>query len=387
MKLDRELDSILHSALAQKVEPDADLQRQVLTQWKESQTMNRNKKWTAAVAAAACVLAVSVSVGAATRFLSNREVAQELGYDRIAEAFNDGDAIEINETQSYGGYDVTLMGITSGKNLCETELSQDDIGEDKTYVVVAIAKSDGTPMADDTEQEAFFVSPLIQGLNPVNYNAITMNGGYAQTVVDGVCYRIAECDNVECFADRKLYLCVMDDVFYNKEAYNYDKDSGEISVNQDYEGMNLLFDLPLDASKADPEKASEFIESMDELFSDDTGASGNAETTKDTELAEEYVDYIRNGSWKEEIKDAEIVVGPTKVEKNESGAYELAYSAKTGNSALEETLYFYDGEFVDGVAVNVSGDGENRWIAVAEKNEDGSITVQVYQIPYSLMAQ
>jgi len=40
-----------------------------------------------------------------------------------------------------------------------------------------------------------------------------MNGGYAQTVVDGVCYRIAECDNVECFADRKLYLCVMDDAF------------------------------------------------------------------------------------------------------------------------------------------------------------------------------
>jgi len=166
MKLDRELDSILHSALAQKVEPDADLQRQVLTQWKESQTMNRNKNWTAAVAAAACVLAVSVSVGAATRFLSNREVAQELGYDRIAEAFNDGDAIEINETQSYGGYDVTLMGITSGKNLCETELSQDDIGEDKTYVVVAIAKSDGTPMADDTEQEAFFGIPVDPGTEP-----------------------------------------------------------------------------------------------------------------------------------------------------------------------------------------------------------------------------
>lgn len=271
MKLENELNCILSSALKLNVEPDAKLQRKVLRQWKESNRMSSKKKWCIAAAAFTCVLAVSVSVGAATRIMNSREVAQALGDEEILKAFSGQDAIEINETQSYGGYDVTLLGVTSGKKLQETDLSQSDIGDDKTYAVVAIAKSDGTPMLpeEDLQRESFFVSPLIQGLNPLNFNAITMNGGYAETVLNGVRYRIAECDNVEYFADHKMYLCVMEGVFYDQAAYHYDRESGEISVNEDYEGINLLFDLPMDESKADPDKAAEYIENMELIFPED----------------------------------------------------------------------------------------------------------------------
>jgi hypothetical protein len=69
-----------------------------------------------------------------------------------------------------------------------------------------------------------------------------------------------ECDNIELFADRSIYLCVMDTPFYNVEAYNYDEKTGEITVNENYTGMNLLFNLPLDKAKADPEAASKYLE-------------------------------------------------------------------------------------------------------------------------------
>jgi hypothetical protein len=110
MRSEKEFERLLESALTQKVEPDADIQRKVLAQWKEKRNMNQ-KKWSIAVAAAACVLVATVSVGATTHYLNSRDVAQELGYDKIAKVFEEQEAIEINETQSYGGYEVTLMGV------------------------------------------------------------------------------------------------------------------------------------------------------------------------------------------------------------------------------------------------------------------------------------
>ena len=79
--------------------------------------MNRNKKWMAAAAAVACVLAVTVSVGAAGRYLSSRQVAEEFNMDNMAKAFSEGNGIEINQTQTYGDYNVTLLGVTSGANM------------------------------------------------------------------------------------------------------------------------------------------------------------------------------------------------------------------------------------------------------------------------------
>jgi hypothetical protein len=388
MRSEKEFERLLESALTQKVEPDADIQRKVLAQWKEKRNMNQ-KKWSIAVAAAACVLVATVSVGATTHYLNSRDVAQELGYDKIAKVFEEQEAIEINETQSYGGYDVTLMGVASGESLNRTELAKDEIGDDKTYVVVALAKSDGTPMGteEDPYEQDFFVSPLIEGLTPQQYNVVTMNGSYTETAVDGVIYRIVECDNVECFADHKMYLCVIDQMLYDSSAYHYDEESGAITVNEDYDGMNLLFDLPLDESKTDSKKAQEFIDHMEEVFSEDTEESGNATETGTDDAQQEYIEFVRNGSWKEDIKDGELLQTTTKSELNEYGSYEFPYQFVEGGLSGGGTLYFSDDEstFVDGVAVqedSYTGDDSDttiRIIAVAEKNEDGSATMKLYE--------
>ncbi|SNS05618.1 hypothetical protein SAMN05446037_1003174 [Anaerovirgula multivorans] len=48
--------------------------------------------------------------------------------------------------------------------------------------------------------------------------------------------------------------------FYDTSAFDFNFQSGEISPNPDFHGVNVLFDLPLDKAKADPEKVQRFLD-------------------------------------------------------------------------------------------------------------------------------
>lgn len=384
-KADRQMDRMLSRALTQQAKPDAALQQKVCSQWKERREMNRNKKWMAAAAAVACVLAVTVSVGAAGRYLSSRQVAEEFNMDNMAKAFSEGNGIEINQTQTYGDYNVTLLGVTSGVNLGWPQ--PEEIEKEKTYAVVAIEKTDGTPMPDGTDDQEmpqdFFVSPLIEGYNPLNFNVMTMDGSVTWDVINGVEYRIVECDNVEIFADHKLHLCVMDSTFYNKDAYNYDPETGVITPNADYTGMNLLFDLPLDASKADPQKVEEYLKDFKLMFSEEDQADGDSADTID--LTPEYVEYVSGGEWKKEVAESACVIEKTVMNNPDEGMYTLDFQIdREDGSQSSGTFYFYDRDFLDGVAVQqsyYSSSEEGMWyreIVVAKKQEDGTVTLQAY---------
>lgn len=383
-KADRQMDRMLSRALTQQAKPDAALQQKVCSQWKERREMNRNKKWMAAAVAAACVLAVTVSVGAAGRYLSSRQVAEEFNMDNMARAFSEGDGIEINQTQTYGEYNVTLLGVTSGANLGWAQ--PEEIEKEKTYAVVAIEKADGTSMPDGTDDQEisqdFFVSPLIEGYNPVNFNVMTMEGSVTWDVINGVEYRIVECDNVEIFADHKLHLCVMDSIFYNKDAYDYDPETGTITPNAKYAGMNLLFDLPLDASKADPQKVEEYLKDFTPVFPE---ADSDGDSTAADELTSEYVEYVSSGEWKKEVAESECVIEKTMMNNPEEGMYTLDFQIDLDDGSQNSgTFYFYDRDFLDGVAVQrsyYSSSEEGMYhkvIVVAEKQEDGTVTLRAY---------
>lgn len=225
---------------------------------------------------AAALIAVLLGAGsltalAAWNYLTPERIAQEAGDRKLADAFSGGDAVFIGETQSFGGYDVTLLGLVSGESLSEYPRFRQEEGEyrillDRTYAVAAIANSDGSLMPE-TREEAygeleFFASPLMEGYHPAFYNAASMGGNYTEIWEEGVLYRLVECDNVEIFADRELYFCICDGSFFNRDAYLYDKETGEISRNEAYDGLNALFTLPLDSAKADPEKAAAYLEKL-----------------------------------------------------------------------------------------------------------------------------
>lgn len=183
----------------------------------------------------------------------------------------------MNQTVASGGYTFSFLGIASGENLSGFQ-SDSQVNPKRTYAVLAIAKTDGTAMAADGS-ESFFVSPLIKGQKPWQVNITTMNGGYTEFAEGGVLYRLIECDDIEMFADRGLYLCVSTSDFYDKNAFTYDEETGEITTNPDYSGACALFDLPLDPAKADRAKADAYLETLLEPWEDDSQESSAATGT------------------------------------------------------------------------------------------------------------
>ncbi|MDE7311851.1 MAG: hypothetical protein K2N87_09615 [Eubacterium sp.] len=268
----KDLDTLLKQALTPTKEPDSRLNQSILRQVKETETMDIKKvrRIPAAAIAAAIVLgAGSVTAYASWKYLAPDKVTEKFNDSKLTDAFLGKDAISIHEEQTIGKYRVTLIGIVSGKDISQYQQSSNGVVQtDRTYCVTAIEYADGTPMPDTMDDSyadlSFFVSPFIKGYDPAKYNTVTMRGGYSEFVQNGILYRLTECDNVEIFADQGLYLGVMDSTFYNVQAYHYDKATGEISRNEGYDGLNALFHLPIDVSKADPEAAANYLTSLEE---------------------------------------------------------------------------------------------------------------------------
>ncbi|MCM1099915.1 MAG: C40 family peptidase [Clostridium sp.] len=268
--MNERLDIVLRHALVPADEPDSELNRTIADRIRKSDgspIIPRKRLWVAAAVAALALCSGSVTAYAAWKFLMPGAVADRMRDTKLADAFLSGEAAAVNETQSYGSYNVTLLGMVSGEMLSDyPRYGEGGIRSDRTYAVVAIENADGTPMPDTSEETygelAFFASPLIGGYDPALYNLAALSGGYTEMTEEGILYRITECDNVEIFADHGLYLCVSEGSFYNKEAYRYDEETGEIRRNEEYAGLNALFELPGDPSAADPEKAAEYMSNL-----------------------------------------------------------------------------------------------------------------------------
>lgn len=409
MKCDME--QLLKKALSSKEEPDDWLNQRIIQkiQEKESKTMSeKNRRLripAAAMIAAAVVVAGSASAFAAWRYLTPEQVAQTAEDQKLAAAFQGEDAVAVNEVQEYGNYRITLLGIVSGKNLSQYE-GWDENGnvlDDRTYVVTAIENVDGTPRPDTSEEgygeEPFFVSPLIEGLNPAIYNSVTMDGGYSEMVEDGIQYRIAECNNVEMFADRQVYLCVNDGNFYNNEAYLYDETSGSISRNEGYQGVNALFTLPLDRSKADKEAAEKYVKEFEEEWNQgaDSAETDTEETKGEESKSEEVLSPVSEGedflsqvsqeieNWKQEDFDKNAkLIKEMEIAPNEDGDFEYEYeignegAGSKGTLGMEMLSERDDGNMAKFRSI-ISGDSpQSAYIETYTLKEDGNMVLRVY---------
>ena len=222
-----------------------------LAQEKERKPMKKmNLK--AVLLAAAVVAAMSVTAYAAIT-LAPRDVAQRAGNEALAAAFEGEDAITVNETKTVGDYNVTLMGLVSGTGLSRVESLPDSVDQDKTYAVLAYARTDGADITEDVPD--LTVSPLVEGYAPWRLNAWTLGGGVSSFAQEGVLYYLFECDNVEPFADHTVYLAVYPGTHTppSAELFGFEDATGVITSK----GEAALFSLPLDESKANAQKAEE----------------------------------------------------------------------------------------------------------------------------------
>lgn len=379
-------DDVLKQAMTPDREPDLWLNQKILNQAKETEEMKKkNRKWIPGIVFSLIfMLAAGMGVYAAYRLLTPAQTAGKTGDRKLAQAFSGKDAVEINETQHFKKYDVTLMGIASGKDIAEHVTEKNgEILNDRTYIVTAVSRTDGVPMPENVSDEAygdmrFFVSPLIQGCNPALVNVISMDGVYTEFIQDDVLYRLTECSNIEIFADRTVYLCVSDGEFYNTDAYDYDEASGEISRRQEYEGVNALFELPLDPALADPEAAREYLAPLMEAAKEDAEGDTYALGCKEADAFMEKVTPDNIDQYAVRLEDSVQTFGadedgvlyqyPQESDDSVNRYIERAREFPDGKPGMSERLAYFNDE--RGI--------ESLRVVALTLNEDGTITAAVY---------
>lgn len=416
MKYD--LDMLLQQALSLKEEPGERLNGNILIQAKEREQMVKKRfKLSSGIAAAAMAVVFStVGVYAAAKYFSPDKVAEAFSDRLLSKAFQTEDAILVNESQEYAGYRITLLGVVSGEGLSEYTQwdEQGQIVTDKTYIVTAIENTDGTPRPDVSDdaygEDSFYVSPYIKGLSMAGYNAHTLGGGYSEDVFEGIQYRIMECDNLEIFAGRGLYLGVTDGDFYQVGAFVMDEESGEISRNADYNGVNALFELPIPKELGDEAAVEKYLQEKSNMYgegdADNMGADGvpeKAELQNNHVMAEnsamESGDSVAPVLTEDDTTDMDALYREVKTwtltdfEANSNCVLEqeltideegfISYAHSFGASAQYQANVRADmlfEEMVPGLskAVTVSGDSP-VYLETFELLENGNIMLRIYE--------
>lgn len=383
------MDELLKKNLTPDVAPDDRLNQSILRQAKENEKMKRNliNPRTAAAAIAGVLIVSSASAYAVSRYLTPSQVADHLQENsRLSAAFESEDAVWVNETQTTAGYDVTFLGIITGKNLInaaeDTDLTA-AVEKERTYAVTAISHSDGSAMPSTVDEayRTFCVSPLIHGKTFSEVNNGVLNAGVLSFVYEGIQYELLECDNLEIFADLGVSLGVVESFGEETAAFHYNQAFGTYSRNDDYTKINALFELPLDVTKADPEAAEAYfagLEDREDETDEEMITTGNIK-------ADEWLNAMCNAgtsdadSWKYVLENAEENVTETQTVVPDEDGY-ISYKTRDGES--ENVYYVGDWAYDAGVEM-ISGcesDGtlEGSTSSTITLNTDGTFTIRYY---------
>lgn len=223
---------------------------------KESSTV-KPISFKTALAAAALMAALAVTASAALFFLSPSQVAQEAGNPALAAAFESDAAVHVDQAETIGDYQATLMGLLPGQALDQVEDLTNQVQKTATYAVLAFSRTDGAPIEDNVPE--LTVTPVVEGCAPWQINAWTLDGSVCSFAQDGTLYYLFECDSVEIFADHTVYLAVYPGthVTPSNQIFSFGAD-GVIAYQPGQAGA--LFPLPLDPAKADPAAVAELME-------------------------------------------------------------------------------------------------------------------------------
>jgi hypothetical protein len=340
---------------------------------------------TALIAVAlACILAVSVF--AAVKLLTAREVAEWLDPE-IAKAFHDPgamvifDAVEINETQTAGDYEITLLGIAPARNFSVMTMIADGKpvtnDTDQVFAAIALRRKDGTPMPDDLAGlPSFSAWPLIQGVDPRQH--LIGSGGGIGSVRDGVLYYLFNCNDLFPFADRQVFLSVSDQGEWSGEQYLYDEATGNHSPNPAYKGVCALFKLPLDKSKADPVRAAELLEKSDIQTIFGVEAVPNAFLEALSGISLEKCTLLED-SVKPCVPDAEGKISYSYSYESEDYAGSVDVPDRNVSEMEFDAQGYSQERFYAPYA------GENLFVGAFHRDETGKITAMMWLVPEKLV--
>lgn len=382
------IEELLQKNLTPDLAPEDTLNQSILKQAKENEKMKRNRinPRIAAAAITGVFIVSSASAYAVSRYLTPSQVADHFQENsRLSAAFKNDDAAWVNETQTIAGYEVTFLGVITGKDLLST--AEADVAavleKEKTYAVTAIGRADGSAMPSTTDEgyRTFCVSPLVHGKTFSEVNNGVLHAGVLSFVYEGIQYELLECDDLEIFADRGVSLGIVEEFGEETEAFQYNPAFGTYSRNEDYTKINALFELPLDASKADPEAAEAYfsgLEAQEAETEEEMITTGNLK-------ADEWLNSMCSAgtsdadSWNYVLENAEEDTKETQTVVPDENGY-ISYRTRGGES--ENVSYVGDWTYASGVEV-ISGcesDGtlEGSASSTMTLNADGTFTIRYY---------
>lgn len=375
------LDKLLYEALREEEEPSPMLNRRILSQANaEEKKMRRGRERRNMAAAAAVALCIVVAGGGtvygAYRYLSASQVARSVSEnEKLSEAFESADAVQGGEVQESGAYTFRFLGLASGTDLARIVVpeNQERISEKKTYAAVAISRTDGSAMGEDS----FCVSPLIGGVPFQVANTGTMGTTLTWFVQDGVLYELVECDDLEIFADRGVWLSVVETFGDENNAYTLNED-GTYTKNPEFGGVSALFRIPLDETKADRGAADRYLEDLENRENQQNDGTeedmptldeyDNLRATLKTLSAEELDDYY------DRIPGHEVTAKP-----DADGFIDLTYVEDGITSGLSGQIEYLIYDDQDYSVQSIFGDESHMGFSVIFRNRDGSFTYREYQ--------
>lgn len=324
------------------------------------------KKTVIAAVMLVCILAVSGGVYAGYKWLNAKQTVSEMGYEKLSKYFDiNKDDLQVEENNKYR---VVFLGMISGGNIND-QILDEDIDKKRTYIVTAVECKDGTDMTYDND---IVVSPFISGVRPMDFSIYSIHGGAKKMLKNGTLYTLTECDDLEIFADRNVYLAVMDGVNIG-EGYNYDEKSGAITRNKKAEKLNLLFQVYFDKSKANPKEAQKYLDKIlgetstdNTLMEDDlTDMKANAKQ-KNKYFHEDYEGYNDLNDPEKVIRQAKLTKGserkliPDKVGtiRYKTDKIDLSTSAKAVKKNGIDTALLYGEKNEDEILVFTYENGE-----------------------------
>lgn len=224
------------------------------------------KRLKSLIAAVILAIAVPICAYAGFQFLTAGDVAHLMDDAELAKAFH----AEKNQivTVEDGEYAISLIGFVGGEAFRNFEEFDTKVFDrtGMSYAAFAIQRKDGRPI-ENYGQAEFYVTLLIEGFDPMEWNSALFGNSTRKILKDGVLYYIAECDQIAIFADHRIYAAVIEDgLCPGRDAVNFNEDNGKISANRDYEKANVLFELAFDPTKAEPAEAARFIAEHERKF-------------------------------------------------------------------------------------------------------------------------
>lgn len=217
----------------------------------------RRKPFMKIAAAAAVFVLLTASAYAAVRAMSPSQAAEFAGQPLLAQAFERGEGVVLNESVETGDYRVTLAGLVSGRGL---DSWNQQVDQARTYAIVALERLDGAALSNpDFPFMDYTLTPLVKGFAPWAVNNWTLDASAQGFDRDGFYYYLLDVQNLEMFADHTVYLAFYEGGVPSRETFRVE-DDGTIAFAEGLEGPHALFTLPLDDSKADPAAVDAFMD-------------------------------------------------------------------------------------------------------------------------------